>query len=173
MPLITIGAGISDLEPGSYPVTVVHCVRKTIPGTVNDFNPTGADQEVYEWTFNVDTDDDEVIEVQGITSTKTGEGARLIRHLTALLGPDALHGGAAFEESDLIGKSAIAQVGLNKKGYARVEELFAIPKTTKPKAKPAPVAVEEEDEVEAPAPKTQRKPLSAQVADEDESDLPF
>lgn len=172
MPLITIGAGMSDLEPGSYPVTVVNVVRKTIPGTVNEYNPTGADQEVYEWTFNVDSDDDEVIEIQGITSTKTGEGAKLLRHLTALLGPDGIKRGATFDLPDLIGKSAIAQVGLNARGYARVEELMAIPKTKKPK--PVAVVVEDDDEDEAPAPTpVKRKPIAAQVADEDDADLPF
>lgn len=173
MPLITIGAGIPDIEPGSYPVTVVNVVRKTIPGTVNEYNPSGADQEVYEWTFNVDSDDDEIIEVQGITSTKTGEGAKLIRHLTALLGPDVLKPGANFDLPDLIGKSAIAKVGVNARGYARVEELMAIPKPTK---RPKPVVLEdiEEDEEPAPAP-AKRKPIAAVVADpdEDETDLPF
>lgn len=175
MPLITLNAGIADLEPGSYPVTVTGCVAKTIPGTVNEYNPTGADQEVFEWTFNVDTDDDEVISITGITSQKKGEGAKLIRHLTALLGPEALKGGVSFEESDLIGLSAIAKVGLNARGYARVEELMAIPKTTKPKSKPSPIVVEEDEEEEAPAPApVKRKPIAAVAAPEDdESDLPF
>lgn len=171
-PLITIGAGAQDIEPGTYPVTVVNVTPKTINGVVSEYNPSGADQEVFEWAFNVDTDDEEAIEVTGLTSRMTGPKSKLARFLAALLGPDALQPGAQFELSDLVGKSALAKVGLNKNGYPRVEDLMAKPKAVK-KAKP-PVLVEvEEDEEEAPAPpRKAAKPIRAQAAD-DTDDLPF
>lgn len=169
MPLITIGAGYTELEPGTYPVTLTRVVEKTIAGQVTEFNPSGEDQQVFEWTFNVDSDDDEVIEVQGLSSTKTGQKSKLSAFITALAGPDALKPGSRFELNDLLGKSALATVGLNKNGYPRVEGLTALPK--KAKAKPKPV---EDDEDEAPVPTPiKRKPIAAQVADEDDADLPF
>ncbi len=172
MPLITVGAGVQELEPGTYPVTVTNVVQKTISGVISEYNPTGADQQVFEWSFNVDTDDDEEIEVQGLTSTMTGPKSKLARFLAALLGPDALQPGAEFDLPDLVGKSALAKVGLNKNGYPRVEDLMAKPKAIK-KAKPAPVLEEvEEDEEEAPKPPKKAKPISAQASD-DETDLPF
>lgn len=173
MPLITVGAGAQDIEPGTYPVTVTNVVQKTISGVISEYNPSGADQQVFEWSFNIDTDDDEEIEVQGLTSTMTGPKSKLARFLAALLGPDALQPGAEFDLPDLVGKSALAKVGLNKNGYPRVEDLMAKPKPVK-KVKPAPAPVLEdvEEEEEAPKPKKAAKPIRAQASD-DEDDLPF
>jgi len=157
MPLITMGQGTPDVEPGTYPVTVANVVAKTITGTVNEYNPTGADQDVFEWTFNVDTDDEEVIEINGLTSRMTGPSSKLAKWIEALLGAAALQPGATFDLPDLLGKSALAKVGLNKKGYSRVEDLMAKPVTGKV---------------------TRVKPISEQAAPApektgDDADLPF
>lgn len=169
MPLITVGAGASELDPGTYPVTCVGVEQKTI--TVEN-----EDRQVFEWKFNVDTDDpDEVIEVNGLTSIMTGPKSKTAQFISALLGPDALQPGAEFDLPDFVGKSALATVGLNKNGYPRVEGLVAIPKVAKRKATPVAVQQDDEDEDETPAPapaKPKVKPIREQVAD-DETDLPF
>lgn len=165
MPLITVGSGASELDPGTYPVTCVGVEQKTI--TVEN-----EDRQVFEWKFNVDTDDDEVIEVNGLTSIMTGPKSKTAQFIAALLGPDALQPGAEFDLPDFVGKSALATVGLNKNGYPRVEGLVAIPKVAKRKAAPVVVQQDEDEEEEAPAPVKKAKPIREQVADS-EDDLPF
>lgn len=124
---ITIGSGepADQLPPGNYPAKLKSVVERTI-------QVQGEDRDVFEWTFLVDTTNDdgtpgEPIEVSGLSSRMTGPLSKTAAFLVALLGPAAVQPGATFTMNDLVGKSCLIQTSLNKGGYAKVDGATPLP----------------------------------------------
>jgi hypothetical protein len=152
---ITVGSGEPEdqLAPGNYPATLKAVVERTI-------NVSGEDREVFEWTFEVATANDdgtpgEPIEVSGLSSRMTGPQSKTAAYLVALLGPAAVQPGATFTMNDLIGKACLIQTTLNKGGYAKVDGATPMPTTAAKRptnraaAAAAPVAVAADAAVDA------------------------
>jgi hypothetical protein len=130
---ITVGTGEPDdqLAPGTYKATLAAVSAKEI----NWENQT---REVFEWAFDVPTEDeagnpDEPIRVTGLSSRMTGPQSKTATFLVALLGPAAVQPGASFKTSDMVGKQCLIQTDLNNKGYARVIGATPLPTASAPK----------------------------------------
>lgn len=124
MSLITPSAGApaTEIEPGTYPVTLMGLELKTIVVQQEE-------RTVYEWRFAVDGEED--VFVNGLTSDATGPKSKAGAYLVALLGPDAVIPGRGFELEDLVGKRALATVELNANGYPRITNIVAPPRAVK------------------------------------------
>lgn len=165
MPLITVGAGAAtDIKPGTYEGTLTAVNERMIVSTFN--NPNNEEKPFFEWVFALSDGS----EVQGLSSAFTGPKSTTFKYLVALMGADAVKQGADFELSDLVGKHALVQIGINDQGWPRIEGVFPpvvqAPAPVGGKVKPAPVspirAAEPEDVAEAFA-----------VGGPVEDDLPF
>ena len=151
---ITIGSGVPDdqLQPGNYPAKLKSVVERTI-------NVKGEDRDVYDWTFEVPTvEDDGVtpgapVEVNGLSSRMTGPKSKTASYLVALLGPAAVQPGATFTMNDLIGKDCLIQTDLNESGYHKVVGATPLPVTVAPRqtnraaAQVAPAATANDDDL--------------------------
>lgn len=147
MPFITVGAGASDVEAGTYPATLIAVNEKMIPSKFTD-DPSGLAPS-WEWVFSLDGGE----EVNGLTSTYVTPKSRAFGYLVALMGKDKVINGAGFELSDLIGRKALVVVEINDGGWPRVVGVMPPMRA----AKAAPV-----------------KPAAPEVVEaEEESDLPF
>jgi len=160
---ITIGSGEPEdqLAPGNYPARLKSVVEKSI--TVQ-----GEDRDVFEWTFLVDTTNDdgtpaEPIEVGGLSSRMTGPLSKTAAFLVALLGPQAVQPGATFTMNDLVGKACLIQTSVNKGGYAKVDGATPLPVKAAVRATNRAAAA-----VAVPA-----VSAAAEPADEADDDLPF
>ena len=152
---ITIGSGVPDgqLAPGNYPAKLTAVTERTI-------DVKGESRDVFEWAFEVPTQEDdgspgEPIKVTGLSSQMTGPKSKTAAFLVALLGPAAVQPGATFTMNDLVGKECLIQTDLNESGYHKVVG-----------ATPMPISV---------APR-QTNRVAAQVApaaDATDDDLPF
>lgn len=85
-----------------------------------------------EWQFAVEEGED-VIEVSGTTTTATGPKSKAFRWITALVGAANVKPGANFQPSDLIGLEAQLVIGVNKNGYSKVDDVTALPRSTRAK----------------------------------------
>lgn len=124
---ITITSGEPDdqLPPGNYPAKLKSVTEREIV-------VQGETREVFEWTFLVDTANDDgtpgdPIEVSGLSSRATGPQSKTAQFLVALLGPAAVLPGATFTMADLVGKGCLIQTSLNKGGYAKVDGAAPLP----------------------------------------------
>jgi hypothetical protein len=157
-PLITVKSGGPDIEPGTYPASLISIEAETINSGVSQYNPSGEPQDVFVWTFDLGEDEEtgESIEVSGVTSQMTGPKSKTMQFLRALgLDPQPKD---EIDPADLVGRQALATIERNDKGWPKVTGLTALPKQPrKSAAKPAP-----------------RPTVREQVAEtEDEDDLPF
>ena len=172
--LMTIGTGAppQDLEPGTYRVIVTNVTieKHSFP----DFN-TGIPEEkdYFKWEFVVPTDDGEGVPVDGLTTAFTGPKSNTYAHLVALLGASNVVPGMKLRRSDLIGKTALAKLELNKNGWLVVRQLMAepagMPPVKTPEPAPAPAPAPEPVANVSPL----RKPVRAQATETDLDDLPF
>lgn len=143
---IVITSGGPDIEAGTYPGTLISVEEQTINSGVSQYNPSGEPQDVFVWTFDLSGDEDEeTLEVSGVTSQMTGPKSKTMQFLRAL-GFDPQRGDE-IQMSDLVGKSALCTVEDNAKGWPKITGLTAIPKKAG-KAKPAPVRVAVEADAE-------------------------
>jgi hypothetical protein len=126
MPLITVGSGAPDVEAGTYPVTCVGMEPKriTIPAT-------GEEKDVFDWRFTVDgsdSDGQDPLVVNGLTSQMTGPKSKTVQFLTALLGPEAMEPGRSFDLPDIVGKQALGVIELNPAGWPKITGLVPLPR---------------------------------------------
>lgn len=143
MSFITIGAGASEIEAGTYTVILTEL---SDPKTVvaNKGPRAGEEVRLVEWTFTVDEGDSEGVEIRDSSaySERSGPKSKMFAWVAALLGK-APEPGQGFDKGDLVGRRAIASVVLNENGWPKIASLVALP-VAKPKAapaaKPAPVA---------------------------------
>ena len=164
---ITVGTGMPDdqLPPGNYPASLKSVVERTI-------DVKGESRDVYEWTFEVPTEEEDgtpgdPITVSGLSSQMTGPKSKTAAYLVALLGPAAVQPGATFTMNDLIGKDCLIQTELNDSGYAKV--VGAVPLPTSAARRPSNrEAAGAEDK-----PKTKPTALPKAAAAGDDDDLPF
>jgi len=124
---IEVVAGGVDIEDGTYAV-ILSAIDG--PKTIHPKSGPNAGEEVQiiDWIFNVDEPgEDSGTEVRATSSTASGPMSKMFDFLTALRDgkPPAI--GARIEKSNLIGRRALAKVGHNANGWARVESLTALP----------------------------------------------
>lgn len=159
---ITVGSGEPEdqLPPGNYPAKLTAVTERTI-------NVQGEDREVFEWSFEVETANDdgtpgEPIAISGLSSRMTGPQSKTAQYLVALLGPAAVQPGATFTMNDLVGKPCLIQTSLNKGGYAKVDG-----------ATPLPTAAAKRPSNRAAATAVAAAPAAAAETEPEGDDLPF
>jgi hypothetical protein len=150
---ITVGSGVPDdqLAPGNYPAKLAAVTERTI-------DVKGESRDVYEWAFEVPTQEDdgspgEPIKITGLTSQMTGPKSKTAAYLVALLGPTAVQPGATFTMNDLVGKECLIQTDLNESGYHKVVGATPLPVSVAPRqtnrvaAQVAPAAAATDDDL--------------------------
>lgn len=127
---ITAGAPQSDIEPGTYEVTLIDISE---PRIINPQTGPNAGKEVTlrDWTFSLE----DGTEIRGSASTASGPKSKTFAWLTALLGGAPPEIGKSYPRSQLIGREALATIAIDEGGWPRITNLSA-----RPKAKAAPVA---------------------------------
>lgn len=136
MALITVNQGGPDIPPGVYQVilTAIDGPKTIVP---NSGPNAGQEVEIFDWRFAIDDGELDGTEVSATTSTNSGPRSKMYAFLTALLGGRPPQVGQAFEESDLVGRVALATISKTESGWPRIENLGAMPASMKPAAKPA------------------------------------
>jgi hypothetical protein len=153
---ITISAGAqqSNIEPGTYVVTLIEISE---PRTIFPQTGANAGKEVTlrDWTFALE----DGTEVRGSASTASGPKSKSFAWITALLGGTPPTVGQVVPFSQLIGREVLATITVDEGGWSKIANLSA-----KPRARTAPVA-------STVTPATARKvaPVALGAAD----DLPF
>ena len=150
---ITVGSGVPDdqLAPGNYPAKLTAVTDRTI-------DVKGETRDVYEWAFEVPTQEDdgspgEPIKITGLTSQMTGPKSKTAAYLVALLGPTAVQPGATFTMNDLVGRECLIQTDLNESGYHKVVGATPLPVSVAPRqtnraaAQVAPAASTADDDL--------------------------
>lgn len=170
---ITVGSGVPEdqIAPGNYPASLKSVVARTI--TVQN-----EDREVFEWTFLVDTENEdgsagEPIEVSGLTSQMTGPQSKTAQFLAALMGAEAVQPGVTFTMNDLVGRRCLIQTVLNKGGYAKVDGATPIPTTvarSQPRSTTRAAAASTAVAAAAPEPSADVDDVASPTGDDD---LPF
>ena len=151
-PLISVGSGAPDLgiDPGTYEAVCVGVKPRTISSEY------GENQPMLEWHFNILTaDPNSVIPVQGLTSMFSGPKSKTYAFLTALRGK--VETGQTFDEADLVGAPCWVKIEPNAKGWMRVVDVIAPPRTAGKPAAPRPAPEPEP----APAAATNVSPIRA------------
>ena len=138
--IITISAGApqTDLQPGVYAVTLTDISE---PRTIFPQTGVNAGKEVQlrDWTFALDNGE----EVRGSASTASGPKSKTYLWLTALLGGTPPVVGQSYPKSQLVGRLALATISIDAGGWAKIDNLSAMPRQAAPAAAPvaaAPVA---------------------------------
>lgn len=140
MPLIEVTAGAPTIPAGTYLAEVVGISPKSM---VTRFSKNGEEQDFLEWTWLVHGKDDDA-EIRSLTTTQTGPKSRIFEYLVALLGAGRVDVGAGFEETDLIGKTAMVAIVINEEGFSKVDRVVAAPVAAAPRgAKAEPVKAPE------------------------------
>ena len=134
---ITAGAQQADVEPGVYEVTLTDISE---PRTIFPQTGVNAGKEVTlrDWTFSLE----DGTEIRGSASTASGPKSKTFAWLTALLGGTPPAVGTSYPREQLVGRVALATVVIDDGGWAKIQNLSALPKSpTRTKAQPvAPVA---------------------------------
>ena len=158
---ITAGAPQSDIEPGTYEVTIIEISE---PRVINPQTGPNAGKEVTlrDWTFALE----DGTEIRGSASTASGPKSKTFAWLTALLGGTPPVVGQSYPRSQLIGREALATITIDEGGWPRITNLSARPKAR---------AVVPEPVVERipPTPKTAMRPKPVPVAAAATEDMPF
>lgn len=97
----------------------------------------GGELALLEWTVEIATDEG-VEEVSGSTSTKTGNGSKLVAWTTALIGRQP-HAGERIPRSALIGRRCTVLVETSEKGYSKIAAI--LPPRTQPARDDRPAAI--------------------------------
>jgi hypothetical protein len=132
---ITAGAQQTDIEPGVYQVTLIDISE---PRTIFPQTGVNAGKEVTlrDWTFSLDNG----TEIRGSASTASGPKSKTFAWLTALLGGTPPTVGSSYPRDQLIGREALATVTIDDGGWAKIQNLSALPRVAPVKAAPvAPV----------------------------------
>lgn len=122
MAQITINKGGVDIPDGVYTVVLA---KLDGPKTIQ--RADGQDADIFDWTFQVFDGEHEGIELQGTTSTSSGPKSKMFAWLTALFGGKAPAIGTTLNSEDIVGKLALATVRTPEGGWAKIENLGAIP----------------------------------------------
>jgi hypothetical protein len=133
---ITAGAQQADVEPGVYEVTLTDISE---PRTIFPQTGVNAGKEVTlrDWTFSLE----DGTEIRGSASTASGPKSKTFAWLTALLGGTPPTIGTSYPRDQLVGRVALATVIIDDGGWAKIQNLSALPKSPVRKAQPiAPVA---------------------------------
>lgn len=137
---VTAGAQQADIEPGVYQVMLndISEPRTIFPQTgVN----AGKEVTLRDWTFILEDGN----QIRGSASTASGPKSKTFAWLTALLGGTPPPVGSSYPKDQLIGRTALATVTIDDGGWAKIQNLSALPKSPSAKAQPvtavaAPVA---------------------------------
>jgi len=124
---VTVSSGgTSDVEEGVYAVRLVSISDpKTV--TAQRGPKAGQDIQLLDWTFAIVSGSNKDKELVTSTSTASGPKSKMYAFLTALEGGRPPAVGKSFEKTDLIGRMALATVGLDDGGWPRITNLGAIP----------------------------------------------
>ena len=128
MPTFEIKAGGPDIADGVYPVVLTKIEGpKTV--TAQRGPNAGQDIDLFDWTFAVDAPGtpEDGVEVQASTSTASGPRSKMYAWLTALFGGRAPQVGQKFDSDALLGRAALATIRKDETGWARLENLGAMP----------------------------------------------
>jgi hypothetical protein len=117
---LTVGG---DIEPGTYPCTLIELERFEIVSTGEYDTPAGEVIPKLRWLWS--TDDGTTIE--GSTSMATGPRSKM-RAWMAAIGVD-LSKPTTVTLRDLLGSSALVSVKLNDNGYVAIDSIVALPKS--------------------------------------------
>lgn len=129
MPFIEVKqGGGAEIEDGVYPVQLTAI---SDPKTVTAQRGPKAGQEIdlIDWNWTIDDPESKVdgLELSSSTSTASGPKSKMFGYLTALNGGKPPTVGATFEKEDLIGRLALATVRKDENGWARIENVSAMP----------------------------------------------
>lgn len=146
MSLIETTEGGPEIE-GTFEVVVTSVKPDKI--TPKSGPNAGIEGPILRWKFQTeDPETGEPIDLDTISSTNTGPKSKIVQFLVALLGPKAGEPGMKFEESDLVGKRALASIQMVD-GYAKITGLTALPRssrTVRAAVAPEPTAATSEDD---------------------------
>jgi len=121
---VVLGIGPEqDVEDGSYPGQLLRLERFTAE---RDGEPV----ELIRWTFGIDVEQGDPIEVSGVSSTARGPRAKATAWLLALVGAEAKPG-VSFRASELAGRSAMVTIVHDANGFPKVDTVVAAPKSRK------------------------------------------
>jgi hypothetical protein len=127
---ITAGAQQADIEPGVYEVTLTDISEPRVIFPQTGVN-AGKEVTLRDWTFHLE----DGTEIRGSASTASGPKSKTFAWLTALLGGTPPVIGTSYPRDQLIGRVALATVTIDESGWAKIQNLSALPK-----ARPQPVA---------------------------------
>jgi len=134
---ITAGAAQTDIEPGTYEVTLTEISepRTFYPTTgVNANKPEGV--TVRDWTFVLE----DGTPVTQSATVASGPKSNTFAWISALIGSPAVVG-QSYPRSQLIGRICLATIVMSERGWPKIASLSALPKArTAPAAAPAPAA---------------------------------
>jgi hypothetical protein len=147
---IAITAGASDIEPGTYFLTLIE-IGGPRTETAKRGPNAGEEFSFREWTFAFEDGS----ELTDSASLKSGPKSKTYKWTTALLGGTPPPAGTAIPKSQLIGRMVQASIVINEDGWPKIDGLIAMPR-----AKAAPAA---------PAPRARPVPITVEAA----SDEPF
>lgn len=111
---ITIG---SDVQPGTYPATLVELEPFEI-------EVEGEQRPLYRWTFALEDGEQTVEGISSRSQSPRGKAAAWIAALTA--NSDVL--GKSFRKTDLVGREALISIEADANGYPKVASVVAAPK---------------------------------------------
>jgi hypothetical protein len=132
---VTAGAQQVDIKPGVYPVTLTDISE---PRTIFPQTGVNAGKEVVlrDWTFSLE----DGTEIRGSASIASGPKSKTFAWLTALLGGTPPAVGTSYPREQLVGREALATVVIDDGGWAKIQNLSALPKGPVRAAKAQPVA---------------------------------
>ena len=126
MPRIRVTSGGPEIDPGTYPVTLVEVEgpKTIVPQTGPN---AGQEVDIFVWKFAVDEGDYDGTEIEATSSTNSGPKSKLYGFLAALLSK-APAIDAEFELAELAGRRALATIEADpKSGWMRITGLTAMP----------------------------------------------
>lgn len=92
-----------DIAPGTYVMTCTGVRLVSVP-------LQGVDEDRLEWTFEAQSPNG-IVEIDKLTGTKATPNSKTWEFLAALLGAESIHADQDFNESDVVGHSALGTMG--------------------------------------------------------------
>lgn len=174
---VTAGRAPTKLTAGVYQVVLTD-IKGPRTVTAQQGPKAGQDIELLDWIFEVEDDRFPGEQVEASTSLASGPKSKMFSYLTALANgrPPAI--GAQFDTGDLVGMRALATVSVSEDGWARIENLGAIPASMLARQVAASTgapttAAGAPGPVESPQPPVMNMPGAAVAAGAPNDNLPF
>lgn len=120
---LTVSQGGVDIEEGAYAVVLV---KVEGPKTIDTQD---GPKDILEWTFAVIDGDYADTEIRDSTSMATSPRSKMFGWLTALANGKKPDVGLEFDTDALLGRTAVATIEVNDRGYPKIKTLSAMPRT--------------------------------------------